>query len=216
MNQKYRTLTTYNLDKIKLSTDKDFDMPVIQNDYFVPIDLISFNYAIKNKSKCVAIHFYIDDYQFERLWNHPEKYVDIFKKYGCILSPDFSLYLDMPLPMKIWNTYRSRFLGQYYQKQGIKVIPTISWADSDTYSFCFKGIPKGSIVSISTVGVRKNKKATELWKKGVDEMIKQINPSIILVYGSKIDYDFKSINVRYYKNHNVEKINKIEKKDKIC
>lgn len=210
MNQKYRTLTTYNLDKIKVRTDNNFDIPVINNDNFVPIDLISFNYAAKNTSKCVGIHFYLDDYQFERLWNHPEKYVNTFKKYGCILSPDFSLYIDMPLPMKIWNTYRSRFLGQYYQKQGIKVIPTISWADSDTYSFCFKGIPKGSIVSLATVGVRKNKNATELWKRGVDEMIRQIQPSIILVYGSKIDYDFKNIDVRYYKNHNVERLNNVK------
>lgn len=208
MNQKYRTLTTYNLDKIIIDCD-DCDMPIIKNNNYIPTDLISFNYAAKNKSKCVAIHFYIDDYQFERLWNHPERYVETFKKYGCILSPDFSLYLDMPLPMKIWNVYRSRYLGQYYQKRGIKVIPTMSWADIDTYSFCFKGIPKGSIVSISTVGVIKNRKATELWKKGVDEMIKQINPSTILIYGSKIDYDFKNIDVRYYKNHNVERLRNI-------
>lgn len=207
MNQKNRTVNTYNLDKIKLDLDKE-DIPIIKNDDYIPKDLIGFNYRNKKVSKCVGLHFYLDDYQFERVWNQPERYIDVFKKYGCILSPDFSLYTDMPKPMKMWNTYRSRFLGQYYQKQGIKVIPTISWADEDTYSFCFKGIPKGSIVSISTVGVIKNKKATELWKKGVNEMIKQIKPSKILIYGLKIDYEFKEIEVIYYKNHNVERFDK--------
>lgn len=211
-NQRTRTINIYNLNKINLDLDDGF--PIIKNDKFVPIDIVSFNYMNKN-SDCVGLHFYIDDYQFERLWKEPERYIKIFKKYSCIFSPDFSLYLNMPLPMKIWNTYRSRFLGQFYQKHGIKVIPTISWADKDTYNFCFKGVPKGSIVSISTIGVIKNKLAKELWKKGVDEMIKQINPSIILIYGSKIDYDFKNVDVRYYSNHNIARFNKVEKGIKI-
>ena len=48
--------------------------------------------------------------------------------YDCILSPDFSLYMDMPLPMKVWNMYQSRLISAYYQSYGIPVIPTLSWA----------------------------------------------------------------------------------------
>lgn len=215
MNQRYRTFNIYNLDKIELDITDTIQMPIIYNDKFVPDDLIGFNYAKKKISNCVGIHFYLDDYQFERVWNQPERYIEIFKKYDCILSPDFSLYTDMPIPMQVWNTFRSRFLGQFYQKQGIKVIPTISWGDPRTYDFCFDGIPQGSIVSISTVGVKKNKYALKLWKMGVDEMIKRIQPSIILIYGSKIDYDFGDIDVRYYKSKIEERFNKIENKNKI-
>lgn len=32
--------------------------------------------------------------QIDRIWNDPQKYVDILKEYDCILSPDFSLYID--------------------------------------------------------------------------------------------------------------------------
>ncbi len=145
--------------------------------------LYGFNYAKTSENKNVGIHFYLDDYQFERLWNNPAEYIDILKQYNCIFSPDFSLYMDMPMPMKIWNIYRSRVLGQYYQEQGIKVIPTISWAEKETYEFCFEGIPKGSIVSISTIGVKRNKEALKIWQDGVTEMIKRIEPSIILIYG---------------------------------
>ena len=213
MNQCYRTTNIYNMNKIKL--DLDNDIPIIKNNNYIPKDLIGFNYAKEKYSKCVGLHFYLDDYQFERVWNKPERYIEIFKKYGCILSPDFSLYTDMPEPMQIWNIYRSRFLGQYYQKQGIKVIPTISWANENTYKFCFRGIPKGSVVSISTVGVIKSKEAKELWKKGVAEMIKQIKPSKILIYGNKIEYNFEGIEIIYYKNHITEKFDKMEKSKQI-
>ena len=44
------------------------------------------------------------------------------------MRPDFSLYLDMPMAMKIWNVYRSRLIGQMMQDADIVVIPTLSWA----------------------------------------------------------------------------------------
>lgn len=184
-NERHKTNDAYNLDLIDFenSTNDFWQMPVIQNDNFIPNDIIGFNYAKSSKEHNVGIHFYLDDYQFERIWNKPEDYIDILNQYECIFSPDFSLYLDMPMPMKIWNIYRSRQIGQYYQSQGIKVIPTISWAEKETFEFAFKGIPKGSIVSISTIGVKRNKEALKIWQDGMDAMIEEIEPSTILVYG---------------------------------
>ena len=199
-DERERTNRAYNLDLIDNLTKDFWQMPIIENDNYIPKDLIGFNYAKSNENKNCGIHFYIDDYQFERVWNYPEKYVEILSEYECILSPDFSLYLDMPMPMKIWNIYRSRLIGQYFQNRGIKVIPTISWAEKETFEFCFKGIPKGSIVSISTIGVKQDQNALQIWRDGVDEMIKQIKPSVILVYGGKLDYDFKDIKVLYFEN----------------
>ena len=206
-NERHRTNDTYNLEIMDNENVSDFwQMPIIKNDNFIPSKLIGFNYAKTSKEKNVGIHFYLDDYQFERLWNKPEDYVDILKEYECILSPDFSLYMDMPMPMKIWNIYRSRLIGQYYQSQGIKVIPTLSWAEEETFEFCFEGIPKGSIVSISTIGVKKNKEALKIWRTGVDELIRRIEPSTILIYGGKLDYDYGNIKVIYYENEVTERM----------
>lgn len=204
-DERERTNRAYNLDLIEELTNDFWQMPVIECDDFIPDDLIGFNYAKSSENKKCGIHFYVDDYQFERIWNYPEKYIDVLEQYECILTPDFSLYLDMPMPMKIWNIYRSRLIGQYFQKRGIKVIPTISWAEEETFKFCFKGIPKGSIVSISTIGVKQDQDALNIWREGVDEMIKQIEPKAILVYGGKLDYDFKDIQVYYYENKVTEK-----------
>ena len=108
--------------------------------------------------------------------------------------------MDMPMPMKIWNIYRSRQIGAYYQNQGIRVIPTISWAEEETFEFCFQGIPKGSIVSVSTIGVKQDEDAMEIWESGMREMIRVIEPSTILVYGGKLDFDYGDIEVIYFDN----------------
>ena len=206
-NERHRTNDTYNLGIMdNENVSKFWQMPIIENNNYIPSKLIGFNYAKSSKEKNVGIHFYLDDYQFERLWNKPEDYIEILKQYECILSPDFSLYMDMPMPMKIWNIYRSRLIGQYYQSQGIKVIPTLSWAEEETFQFCFEGIPQGSIVSISTIGVKKNKEALKIWKAGVDELIRRIEPSTILIYGGKLDYDYGDIEVIYYENQVTERM----------
>ena len=212
-NERERTNLSYNLDLYDPeATDGYYQIPIIENDEYIPNNLIGFNYAKTSKDKNVGIHFYLDDYQFERIWNSPNDYIDILSQYDCILSPDFSLYMDMPISMKIWNIYRSRLIGQYYQRLGIKVIPTISWAEKESYDFCFAGIPKGSIVSISTIGVKKNKKALKIWEDGVSEMIKRIEPSTILIYGGKLEYDFKDINIIYFDNNVTERMKTLKNK----
>lgn len=210
-NERERTNNSYNLELYdSLKVDGFYQMPIIKNDGFIPDDLIGFNYMLNSKDKNIGIHCFVDDYQFERLWNDPYKYVDKILEYDCILSPDFSLYMDMPMAMKIWNVYRSRMIGQFLQNRGVKVIPTISWAEPETFNFCFDGIPKGSIVAISTIGVKKDEISFSIWKTGVDEMIKRIEPSMILCYGGKVDYDFGRTKVKYYDNKVTENMREIE------
>ena len=213
-DERERTNKEYNLDLVdheNLSNDF-WQMPIIKNDNYIPEDLIGFNYAKTSQNKNCGIHFYVDDYQFERLWNAPEKYIDVLREYECILTPDFSLYMDMPMPMKIWNIYRSRQIGAYYQSMGIKVIPTMSWAEAETFEFCFLGIPKGSIVSVSTIGVKENSEALQIWEDGMREMIRQIEPSAILVYGGELDFDYGDIKVIYFDNKVLKEWRKTQNK----
>lgn len=206
-DERERTYDAYNLEAVDYDTlTKNFwQMPIIKNNGFIPDDLIGFNYAKTSENKNCGIHFYVDDYQFERVWNKPEDYTDILFDYDCILSPDFSLYTDMPMPMKIWNVYRSRFIGNYYQSKGINVIPTLSWAEPETFKFCFEGIPEGSIVSVSTIGVKENKDALKIWRDGMQAAIDKIKPSTVLVYGGRLEFDYGNIDVRYFNNKVTER-----------
>lgn len=202
-DERQRTIDFYNMalqDEVDFTGDF-WQMPIIRKEQFTPTDLIGFNYAKTSTNKETGIHCFIDDYQFERLWNSPDEYIDMLKEYQCFLSPDFSLYTDMMMATKIYNIYRSRLIGAYYQAQGVKVIPTVSWAEPATYEFCFKGIEQGGTVAVSTIGVKKDKTALAIWTDGMNEMIRQLSPAQILVYGGELDFDYGGIDVVYYTNH---------------
>ena len=206
-NERLRTDRAYNLELFDpFDTEGFYQMPVIHNNYFIPEKIKSFNYALTSSDKECGIHFYIDDYQFERVWNSPQEYVHTLGQYECIFSPDFSLYMDMPIAMKLWNVYRSRLIGQYYQNCGMRVIPTVSWGEKETFAFCFDGIEENSIVSVSTIGVKNDAEAFKIWTDGIDELIKRKKPSTILVYGGKVEYDYKNIKVVYFDNENTERM----------
>ena len=136
-----------------------FQFPKLDVTDWVPEDLIGFNYVLNKPDYTKGVDFFLDDYQFERVWNRPDNYVDKLSKFDCVLTPDFSLYTDFPLAMQIWNTYRSRLIGRYWQDCGITVIPTASRSTHESNNLRFDGLPENSILALSTVGVMKRRTA---------------------------------------------------------
>lgn len=41
------------------------------------------------------VHFFLYDYRFERVWKNPEADIERLSRYRAVLSPDFSMYLDL-------------------------------------------------------------------------------------------------------------------------
>lgn len=130
-----------------------------------------------------AVHFFLDDYQFDTLWRNPDRYVDKLSKFRYILTPDFSTYTDFPKVIQIYNHYRKHWIGAYLQEYGCRVIPTISWSTPDSYDWCFDGEPKGGTVAVSSVGCMNGKKKKELFLSGYDAMIEKLHPESIIFYG---------------------------------
>lgn len=131
------------------------------------------------------VHFFLYDYKFESIWNKPNTYVEKLKNYKAVLSPDFSMYIEMNRTLKLYNTFRNRWCGAYLASKGIKVISTVNWGNEDTFDFCFDGIPKGSIVAVSTYMVREHNNHSdqkEFFMKGYNEMLRRIEPSKIICY----------------------------------
>ena len=206
-NEAERTGNAYNLSEYDEDNTAGFyQMPVLEPCNYIPDDIIGFNYALTSKNKDCGIHFYINDYQFERIWAQPQLYLEKLSEYQCIFTPDFSLYTDMPIAMKIWNTYRSRLIGQIAQRMGMLVIPTVSWCEEATFDFCFDGLPVGATRSISTIGVKKEDYNFNLWKAGVDEMIKRLKPKTLFIYGGKVDYDYGDVKTIYFDNKVTERM----------
>lgn len=150
-----------------------------------------------------GVHFFIDDYRFERVWQQPEKYDKYLEKHPFVIQPDFSTYTDMPKIMQMWNKYRNHMLAWYWQNMcGFDVIPNVMFSDEASWEWVFDGIPTESTICISNVGVMANKEWYADFLTGMEEAIRRLNPSRILFYG-KIpkEYDFKGIEVMEFKTN---------------
>lgn len=64
--------------------DGFYQMPIIHNDGYIPDNLTGFNYAKSTGDYQTTLHFFIDDYQYERLWNRPEEYLELLTKFDCV------------------------------------------------------------------------------------------------------------------------------------
>lgn len=173
-----------NLSKFLFDGIGDYEIPLIRKDDITFDDFIGFNFAKSCKnSKDKCLHFYLDDYQFTRLWNRPNNYINLISQFSCVCSPDYSLYTDFPKAIQIYNHYRKHWLAAYWQLHGIKVIPTINWSDKDSFAWCFDGEPKNATVTISSVGTQNDKIKRLLFLQGYDEMMKRLEPKKIIFYG---------------------------------
>lgn len=126
-----------------------------------------------------GVHFFVDDYRFEGIYRNPQKSLSKLSQYAFLLTPDYSTYSDMNLWRQMESVAHSRWVGAYWQSKGLSVVPTISWGDSRSFSFCFDGVENGSIVAISTLGCKKNKLA---FMRGYNAMLEKIEPSEIICF----------------------------------
>ena len=162
--------------------------------------------SFRGKKETVGVHFYLDDYQFERVWNRPALYLNALKDFECVLAPDFSMFLGMPKALMIWNHYRKMTIAHFWQNQGLKVIPTLNWAGPESWEFCFDGVPKKGCVSVSTLGVMADKNARKRWIAGMNEAVKRLTPIRILAYGSPIEFDAKNAEVVWFLPEHIQRM----------
>lgn len=194
-----------NINKGFFSSSNAYGIPDIKADEFDIKELIPFRV---DSNRNGTAHFFLDDYRFERCWKRPDSQIEELKKYAGCLSPDFSMYTNYPEAMQIWQVYRNRWCAAYWQSLGIKVIPTVSWSDEKSFKYCFLGIPKHSIVAIGTVGVLIDDEAKMLFMNGFKEMLKQLEPKEILIYGNRLSELDGYENIRWFEPY----MNKFTKK----
>lgn len=208
--ERLRTDGAYNLALVsRADCPRGTGMPRLRPCMAKPARMVGFNYAKtagEEDKRDAACHFFIDDYQFERVWTSPERYTEVLRGFRCVLTPDFSLYMDMPDAMQRWNRYRSQALGLWWQRQGLKVVPTLSWAEPESYAFCFDGIPRRSTVAVSTVGVKGDPAALAVWRDGMSEAMGRLAPRRVLLYGGRVDFDFGDAEVIEFKNSVTERM----------
>lgn len=188
-------LNVQNVEKGFFPSSNKYGIPDIKADKLEVKNLIPYRV---DKNRNGTAHFFLDDYRFERCWKNADSQIEELKKYDGALSPDFSMYTNYPQAFQLWQVYRNRWCAAYWQLHGIKVIPTVSWSTEESFKYCFLGIPKHSTVAVGTVGVLNHKESQILFMRGFEEMLQQLEPSEILIYGNKLADLNRYKNIRWF------------------
>ena len=181
-----------NLNKATFTGVGKYDIPQLEPTYEYEIgeikEWIGFNYVLSDKEpEGKAVHFFLDDYQFQRLWNNPEKYIEKLKRYEVVLTPDFSPYGDMPMATQIFNHYRKHWVGALLQEYGVKVVPTIRASrDERSFEWYLDGEPKGGVVCISSMWTA-DEEAKKYFMREFNTMVETLKPEKIYVYGNEVE-----------------------------
>lgn len=210
-NFNYRTDPLFLRNQFSAHADK-FGIPIIPKSQFVNYELqdlrlLRFDQVKKDNGAHAnrMVHFFLYDYLFESLWKNPEPFVEDLSKYLGVMTPDFSMYIEMPVSVQLYNTFRNRWCGTYLKSKGLRVVPTINWGTEESFDFCFAGVPKGSAVAVSTYMFHAHNNHAEqkdLFMRGYQEMLRQIEPEHIICYSEPfkemtgniiyVDYDLSS------------------------
>ena len=174
------------------------EYPIIEDwmiPHIPPKQILTFNEALAFKGDLSETYvcFYAQDPTFERVRRNPKKYVDFFKRTAGIIGFDFSVHTDMPIIKQKTQMNDNLSLTYYYGKQGIKVIPNIRCGIDDLLPEFLSSIPKHSLIAVGTYGfIKENYKKYE-WFCFLETIIRELEPSGIVVYGTLNGEMFESL-----------------------
>lgn len=146
-------------------------------------------------------HFFTSDSNFESYWNNPFRYLRFLQQLGFVISTDFSLYTNMVLMQKLWNSFRNKLLSAFYQRNGINLIPAPSWGDLVNIELYMEGWPKESIIAVNSTGIGLDKRCRYIWLEGYHAMLDILKPVHIIRYGAYIEGERTEMST-FYPNNN--------------
>lgn len=148
-----------------------------------------------------GVHFFVDDYRFNGIYDHPERTISRYSQYAFLLSPDYSTYSDMSMWRQLENVAKNRWVGAYWQSKGLTVIPTVSWGLTQSFDFCFDGIEKNATVAVGMIGCKRSKLN---FMRGYNAMLERIEPSKIICFGTPFtEMDGNIVAVNYSESRKV-------------
>ena len=134
--------------------------------------------------------FFTEDYRFETYWNKKIAGIERLasENWGGVCTPDFSVYLDKPFAVQLYNVYRSRWLARFWQEAGIPILPTIQGTsyDGSSNDWILKTLPsRPPVVALQcrTIGRSSSKRLWSLFHKLIDDTVRIVQPKVIVLYG---------------------------------
>ena len=178
-----------NLEKARFEGVGEYDIPKLEplllEDY-VDVDFIPFSdlgrSIVAPRRREFGVHYFIQDYTFEAIWRNTDRYVDRLLEHEAMITPDFSMYIDFPKALRIFNHYRNMWVGAYMQSKGMKVIPNVG-SCVDGNEWFLDGMPSGGVVAFSTHGGIRNDDNRAILVRAYERMMDELKPTGIVWFG---------------------------------
>lgn len=135
--------------------------------------------------KADPVHCFVDDWRLEAIWRDKYKMIDkvLISQYAC--TPDYTIETDTPLVYALYQVWRSRTIGRYWQDHGVYCIPSLQWSRPEINLFLFSGLEDAEVVAVRspTAGF------LDEWRICVEQFLSVCQPKLVLHFGTKRGFD---------------------------
>ena len=133
-----------------------------------------------------TIGFYTEDWRFEQAYENAADFAEKLNDLDpvALLTPDFSTYMDWPGAMRVWNLYRSRWCGRFWQELGFQIIPSLQGISFDTtqdLELAVDTLPQDCPV----LSLQCRMASVEGLIKYINRVVQVRKPEVFLLYGGE-------------------------------
>ncbi len=154
-----------------------------------PKRLVGYDHLADAHDAETWLHFYVYDYRFLPLY-HPRRRAHALaalKPFGGVFGTDHSVYRNLPLPEQRYSIYLNRLTDFWFEREGIRVVPNVSWGDERSFDFCFEGLPEGTSIAVSSHGCIRDKQDCHYFVEGFKAAIYRLRPRNVFHFGKILD-----------------------------
>lgn len=171
--------------------DGKYGFPALKYNASIPERTVDLNRSKKLiKVKDLNLNFFIHDYMLNPVWNNPDKYLEHLKCFGSVCGFDFTIDVNSPLSLQIYNKYRNHVLSWYFANNGVKVIPKVDILP-DSSDWIYDGLPHDSVLCCSTQGRAFSRAAKKEFADCFSEMESVLNPHKVVIVGTSFEFSHK-------------------------
>ena len=149
-------------------------------------DFVPFSRRKSVKKKGGVVHCFEQDVFFNAFWTKMDKYIYELKDFDAVFTPDFTMFIDVPETHNKWQLLKSRLCGARMQQLGYNVIPTITYGDATSLSWCLEGLSPGGVYGISGTGLQGCSAKLKLFQYAMRRIEELLSPIKLFVYGDPV------------------------------
>lgn len=149
-------------------------------------DFIPFSRRNSAKENGGVVHCFEHDASFKQFWTNMDKSIYELKDFDAVFTPDFTMYVDVPEAHNKWQLLRSRLCGARMQQVGYNVIPTITYGDATSLTWCLEGLVHNGVYGISGTGLKGCSAKLKLFQYAMRKIEEELSPIKVFVYGEPV------------------------------